>query len=97
MTKANMNTFQILMRITRKSRKVTISCNLLAILESFTREEVHVCMSDIKRKRRTKFVRNICLLHDKGISWDGSPVVLNLKKKEIKSIKQETRKTILLG
>ena len=59
-----------------------------------TGEEVHVFISDIKRKRRKKYVRNICLLRDKGASWDGFPVVLKLKKNEIKSLKQETRKTI---
>ena len=53
-------------------------------------------ISDIKRKRRTKYVRNICPLCDKGASCDGFPVVLNLKQNEIKSIKQETRKAIFL-
>ena len=38
----------------------------------------------------------ICILFDKGANWDGFPVALNLKQNEIKSIKQETRKTIFL-
>ena len=46
-------------------------------------------------KRRTKYVQNIRLLRDKDASWDGFPVILNLGK-EIKSIKQETKKKIFL-
>ena len=34
----------------------------------------------ILKGKKTKYVRNICLLRDKGASWDGFPVVLNLQK-----------------
>jgi len=52
-------------------------------------------LSDITRKRRTKYVQNIPLLRDKDVFWDGFPVILNLEK-EIKSIKQQTKKKIFL-
>ena len=61
----------------------------------YTREDVHVFISDITRKRRTKYVQNIRLSRDKDASRDGFPVILNLEK-EIKSIKQETKKKIFL-
>ena len=61
----------------------------------YTREDVHVFISDITRKRRTKYVQNIRLLRGKDASWDRFSVILNLEKKR-KSIKHETKKNMFL-
>ena len=68
-----MNTFQTLMA---NLVKISLRDNFL----STQLNNVHVFISDIKRKRRTRYVQNIRLLRNKDASWDGFPVILNLEK-----------------
>ena len=68
-----MNTFQTLMA---NLVKISLRENFLSIQLN----NVHVFISDIKRKRRTRHVQNIRLLRNKDASWDGFPVILNLEK-----------------
>ena len=68
-----MNTFQTLMA---SLVKISLRQNFL----STQLNNVHVIISDIKWKRRTRYVQNIRLLRNKDASWDGFPLIVNHEK-----------------